>query len=116
MLGINVNTFPCATPSAVSKKFLVSENSSSDPMPCAPPPPIATAHDLFVEGASPPNTFPIDAENIACAEAGAATINKTADAVSNNRVIRTRVLRTDLTAEDSVQDVDGMLMGVSGDR
>src|SRR5688500_1494609 len=98
MLGINVTTLPCPTPSAVLKKFDVWENSSSEPIPCAPPPPIATAHVLVVEGASPPNTFPIDAVNIACADAGPASTITTADTVSNNRVNRTHVLRIDLTA------------------
>ena len=56
ILGISVMIFPCATPPGVSKKFSTCEYSSSEPIPCAPPPPIATDHTFFVDGASPPNT------------------------------------------------------------
>src|SRR5688500_5320024 len=79
---------PWVTPSGLSKKFFVSEYSNSEPMLCAPPPPIAMAHVLFVDGASPPNTLPIDPVNMACANAGTASVTKTATAASNNRVVR----------------------------
>src|SRR5215203_2562530 len=87
MLGIRVRIFPCATPSGVSKKFLVSENSSSDPMPWAPPPPIAIAHARFVEGASPPNTLPKDPVNVACAAAEPWSAANAAVAATMTRVI-----------------------------
>jgi hypothetical protein len=67
--GMSVTIFPCATPSVVSKKFLVSENSSSEPIPCAPSPPIETAHAVFLDGALPPNALPSDAVNMGCAPA-----------------------------------------------
>ena len=70
---MSVMIFPCATPFGVSKKLRVSENSSSDPMPCAPPPPMATAHAVFFDGASPPNALPIEAVNNACAAADASS-------------------------------------------
>src|SRR5687768_13050355 len=93
MLGISVSTSPCATPSAFSKKFFVLENSSSEPMPWAPPPPIETAHVLLVDGASPPKTLPIDPLNIAWADAEVSSAKKAVAAASNNRVIRKTCLQ-----------------------
>src|SRR5687767_9720338 len=93
MLGMSVMIFPWDTPPGVSKKFLVSENSSSDPIPCAPPPPIASAHTVFFEGASPPNTLPSDAVNMACAAAEPSSARQTAIVARNNLVIRKVNLR-----------------------
>ena len=90
MLGISVMTLPLALPSAVSKKFLVSEYSSSDPMLCAPPPPIATDHAFFVDGAEPPNTLPIDAVNMVCADAAPSSAMNAATIAVTILLIRTR--------------------------
>jgi hypothetical protein len=61
-------------------------------MPCAPPPPIAIAHARFVEGASPPNTLPIEPVNIACADAALSSATNTLAMTNNNRVTRKRDL------------------------